>query len=454
MSTAQKPNRLRLRLPRPPPPRSRGHRPRGRSRSSRRLLRHRGRDGAGRCARGGRSVVVPDRRRPDPRESRRSRASTASSSDRWTCSTRSRSTRSPSGSLASGRPLHILVEQRRDHDGAAVARRARATSRSSRRTTSGTSSSRPAVARARNGAGRARRERLRRRRHRHSRDRLGRPELRAPPVRQVAAYGQSKTANNLFALEVDQRGQANGIRAFAVHPGQHRHTVPAHTSARGAAGARLVDETATSSIREHEDARAGRGDGVWCATSPQLDGLGGVYCENCDIAALFPARRPPSGRATVEGDPAVRFEAPGRHALLSRPRISYPTLGTQHATHRRRPKAAPVAVQQATTNLERAVLAHDHPRGSASLNNAHLVIERDGTTAARNGLPKPNSLQLQRRYEGQRGDDGTRTHDPLLAILIERSSADPLRTRNCRSAHFVDNVERPPTTASARFTRG
>ena len=28
---------------------------------------------------------------------------------------------------------------------------------------------------------------------------------------------------------------------------------------------------------------------VWCATSPELDGLGGVYCENCDIARALPA---------------------------------------------------------------------------------------------------------------------------------------------------------------------
>ena len=34
---------------------------------------------------------------------------------------------------------------------------------------------------------------------------------------------------------------------------------------------------------------------VWCATSPQLEGLGGVYCENCDIAAV-----------KTEGDDGVR----------------------------------------------------------------------------------------------------------------------------------------------------
>ncbi|WP_200905980.1 hypothetical protein [Paenibacillus sp. IHB B 3415] len=33
------------------------------------------------------------------------------------------------------------------------------------------------------------------------------------------AYGQSKTANVLFALELDKRGQAHGVRAFSVHPG-------------------------------------------------------------------------------------------------------------------------------------------------------------------------------------------------------------------------------------------
>jgi hypothetical protein len=34
---------------------------------------------------------------------------------------------------------------------------------------------------------------------------------------------------------------------------------------------------------------------IWCATSPQLAGLGGVYCENCDIAPV-----------KSEGDDGVR----------------------------------------------------------------------------------------------------------------------------------------------------
>ena len=52
------------------------------------------------------------------------------------------------------------------------------------------------------------------------------------------AYGQSKTANALFAVEVDRRGQAQGIRAFAVHPGHHRRHRPGQAPRPGGAPGR------------------------------------------------------------------------------------------------------------------------------------------------------------------------------------------------------------------------
>ncbi|MFJ8137689.1 oxidoreductase [Streptomyces sp. NPDC096013] len=104
------------------------------------------------------------------------------------------------------------------------------------------------------------------------------------------AYGQSKTANALFAVEADRRGQEQGIRAFAVHPGLIIDTGLAKhldTAVLRAAGA-LDDEgrPVRDPERQLKTVRQGAATGVWCATSPRLDGLGGVYCENVDISPL------------------------------------------------------------------------------------------------------------------------------------------------------------------------
>jgi NAD(P)-dependent dehydrogenase (short-subunit alcohol dehydrogenase family) len=105
-----------------------------------------------------------------------------------------------------------------------------------------------------------------------------------------AAYGQSKSANSLFAVELDRRGRAEGIRAFAVHPGTIvetdliRHLEPGTLEAAGAVDAdgRPVRDPA----RQLKTIEQGAATTVWCATSPRLDGHGGVYCDNCDISPL------------------------------------------------------------------------------------------------------------------------------------------------------------------------
>ncbi|MER6425343.1 oxidoreductase [Streptomyces sp. NPDC001137] len=110
------------------------------------------------------------------------------------------------------------------------------------------------------------------------------------PYEPFVAYGQSKTANALFAVELDRRGSAQGVRSFSVHPGiiidtgLVRHIDPEIIRASG-----TVDEDGRPVIdpeRQWKTVQQGAATGVWCATSPQLGGLGGVYCENCDISPL------------------------------------------------------------------------------------------------------------------------------------------------------------------------
>jgi NAD(P)-dependent dehydrogenase (short-subunit alcohol dehydrogenase family) len=105
-----------------------------------------------------------------------------------------------------------------------------------------------------------------------------------------AGYGQSKTANILFAVALDARGKADAIRAFSLHPGSIVATgLGKHLSAGELRAAGVIDEDGKPILdpsRNLKTVGQGASTTVWCATSPQLDGMGGVYCENTDIAAL------------------------------------------------------------------------------------------------------------------------------------------------------------------------
>ncbi|NIK67402.1 SDR family NAD(P)-dependent oxidoreductase [Paenibacillus sp. BK720] len=111
------------------------------------------------------------------------------------------------------------------------------------------------------------------------------------PYDKNISYGESKTACSLFAVELDRRGQEYGIRAFAVHPGAILSGLVRHLSNEDLAAwgvTRNVDGTYTSS-GGFKTVEQGAATSVWCAVSPMLNGMGGVYCEDCDIAEVVPA---------------------------------------------------------------------------------------------------------------------------------------------------------------------
>ena len=109
------------------------------------------------------------------------------------------------------------------------------------------------------------------------------------PYNKWVAYGQSKTANSLFAVELDARLKDDGVRAFAVHPGGivtplQRHLDQEEMIALGWLGPDgELSEMAKQMFKTPEQ---GASTTVWAATSAMLDGEGGVYCENCEIAML------------------------------------------------------------------------------------------------------------------------------------------------------------------------
>jgi NAD(P)-dependent dehydrogenase (short-subunit alcohol dehydrogenase family) len=112
------------------------------------------------------------------------------------------------------------------------------------------------------------------------------PHFQRRPYDKWIAYGQSKTANALFAVALDARGQADGVRAFSVHPGAVETDLMRHMSHDEQ---RAAVETARQMPAGLKTTEEGAATSVWCATSPQLDGMGGVYCEDADVAEAVPA---------------------------------------------------------------------------------------------------------------------------------------------------------------------
>ena len=102
-----------------------------------------------------------------------------------------------------------------------------------------------------------------------------------------AAYGQSKTAGSLLAVEVDKRMKDSGIRAFGVHPGGIMTPLQRHleTEEMVALGWMNEDGEPTERVAKmFKSPSQGASTSLWAATCPLLDEIGGVYCEDCDVA--------------------------------------------------------------------------------------------------------------------------------------------------------------------------
>ena len=106
----------------------------------------------------------------------------------------------------------------------------------------------------------------------------------------LQAYGRSKTAVNLFSLELDDRAKPFGVRAYSLHPGSIGGTELARE-----APLELFQQMgfvdAQGNMRPEIAASLktipqGAATTVWCATSPALNQIGGVYCEDADIAEM------------------------------------------------------------------------------------------------------------------------------------------------------------------------
>jgi NAD(P)-dependent dehydrogenase (short-subunit alcohol dehydrogenase family) len=153
--------------------------------------------------------------------------------------------------------------------------------------------------------------------HRFSNVDLEDPNFERTPYVPFVAYGRSKTANILFAVEFDRRHRARGIRAAAVHPGGiqtelGRHMEPGQLQA-------MVDQINGQLAAEgkgpweFKTVPQGAATSVWAGFVGSAEEIGGQYCENCHVGRIVPDETPIS--PVSEGVRAYALDPKGAAAL-------------------------------------------------------------------------------------------------------------------------------------------
>ncbi|MDE0606115.1 MAG: SDR family NAD(P)-dependent oxidoreductase [Acidimicrobiaceae bacterium] len=111
----------------------------------------------------------------------------------------------------------------------------------------------------------------------------------AEPYDKFEAYGQSKTANILFSVELDRRLAGAGVRANAVHPGMIMTDLARHMTAddltelRRRAAARAASG-AGPGLGDFKSVQQGAATSVWAAVSAEMADVGGAYCEDATVS--------------------------------------------------------------------------------------------------------------------------------------------------------------------------
>lgn len=119
------------------------------------------------------------------------------------------------------------------------------------------------------------------------------------------AYGQSKTANALFALHLDTLGRDDGVRAVSLHPGAILTGLQRDLTAAEQMDLGWIDADGTVLPDDFKTPEQGAATGLWAATSADLDGRGGLYLQDCDVAPVAgPGASMEDGVAPHAVDPA------------------------------------------------------------------------------------------------------------------------------------------------------
>jgi NAD(P)-dependent dehydrogenase (short-subunit alcohol dehydrogenase family) len=154
------------------------------------------------------------------------------------------------------------------------------------------------------------------------------------PYSEFVAYGRSKTANVLFAVELDRRLKDKalrrrsaveldrrlkdkGIRAAAVHPGAihtelARHMTPAVTEQLMAAVRARAEQGGQPGL-QFKSVPQGAATSVWAAIVADADAIGGRYCEDCHVAQVID-----QGGAAADGVSAYALNPDTAKALWAK----------------------------------------------------------------------------------------------------------------------------------------
>jgi NAD(P)-dependent dehydrogenase (short-subunit alcohol dehydrogenase family) len=128
--------------------------------------------------------------------------------------------------------------------------------------------------------------------HRYADVDLEDPNFEHSPYAEFTAYGRSKTANVLFAVEFDRRHKARGVRATAVHPGGIRTELSRHLTPDVLQ--KLIAEINASQPEgaapfSYKSIPQGAATSVWAACVADAAAIGARYCEDCHVAEVAPA---------------------------------------------------------------------------------------------------------------------------------------------------------------------
>ncbi len=133
------------------------------------------------------------------------------------------------------------------------------------------------------------------------------------------SYGQSKTANALFSLELNRRLADSGVKSYSVHPGMIATDLGRHLDEddikmmRQRAKDNLkAAEAAGKEVLEQEQwwktPEQGAATGVWAAVAEELEDHGGVYLEDCSVARANGGEHDPWGYAPYAKDADLAAE--------------------------------------------------------------------------------------------------------------------------------------------------
>jgi len=111
------------------------------------------------------------------------------------------------------------------------------------------------------------------------------PNYERTPYDKWEAYGQSKTANILFAVELDRRLGGRGVHAFALHPGMIGTSLGRHLSRDDYAElSARASRSPSGGLPARKSIEQGAATTLFAATSPELAGQGGLYLSDCEVA--------------------------------------------------------------------------------------------------------------------------------------------------------------------------